>query len=149
MPAGLLWITWSKRKTAELLGGGGGRGSPGVRSSGGRLKRTKNQLQYLQTVTVFSTILFHRFTFSLFCAKIQVFLITFFLAAPRNSWDLGSLTRDQTRAQTVKARSPNLGTSRKPLFSHTKEILLIQVHRKENKEYGGFRCCPLLSSHFT
>lgn len=45
MPAGLLWITWSRRKTAELLGGGGGRGRPGVRSSGRRLKRTEHQLQ--------------------------------------------------------------------------------------------------------
>lgn len=45
MPAGLLWITWSRRKTAELLGGGGGRGSPWGRSSGGRLKKAEHQLQ--------------------------------------------------------------------------------------------------------
>lgn len=44
MPAGLLWITWSRRKTAELLEGGGGRGSPGGRSSGGRLKKTNRTL---------------------------------------------------------------------------------------------------------
>lgn len=74
MPAGLLWITWSKRKTAELLGGGGGRGSPGGRSSGGRLKRTKNQLQYLQNCYHFP----YNSLQPVLCAKIQVFLENIF-----------------------------------------------------------------------
>ena len=43
-------------------------------------------------------------------------LFDFFLAAPRGMQDLNSLTRDQTCAPAVEARSPNQSHSREFLF---------------------------------
>lgn len=74
MPAGLLWITWSRRKTAELLGGGGGRGSPGGRSSGGRLKKIASAPIFSELLTLSLPV--QSSNSSLFPVKIQVFLST-------------------------------------------------------------------------
>lgn len=54
-------------------GEGEAEGALGGRSSGGRLKRTKNQLQYLQSCTIPYNSLQ-----PVLCAKIQVFLENFF-----------------------------------------------------------------------
>ena len=43
----------------------------------------------------------------------------------------------------MKAQSPNLGTARESLFSHTsKEILLVQVHKGKQ----GIQVFPMLST---
>ena len=47
----------------------------------------------------------------------KIYLVIYFLAAPRGLWDLSSPTRDWTQTMAVKAQNPNhLATRELPAF---------------------------------
>ena len=63
--------------------------------------------------------------------EVSILFFFFFLASPYGLWDPSSLTRDQTQALAVRARSPNHWTAREfPSFFFFLEVSIARVVRR-------------------